>query len=72
MKNWRNAEIVELNINETAQGGKDSTRVDGMWTDRNTGNAWASFASGGNAGGPEIDVKTNTVEMANMKPPQFR
>ena len=39
MKNWRNAEIVELNINETAQGGKDSTRVDGMWTDRNTGNA---------------------------------
>ena len=22
MKNWRNAEIVELNINETAQGGK--------------------------------------------------
>ena len=51
MKNWRNAEIVELNINETAQGGKDSTR------DRNTGNAWASFASGGNAGGPEIDVR---------------
>ena len=43
MKNWRNAEIVELNINETAQGGKDSTRVDGMWTDRNTGNAWASL-----------------------------
>ena len=36
MKNWRNAEIVELNINETA---------------------WASFASGGNAGGPEIDVR---------------
>lgn len=57
MKNWRNAEIVELNIYETAQGGKDSTRVDGMWTDRNTGNAWASFASGGNAGGPEIDVR---------------
>ena len=51
MKNWKNAEIVELNINETAQGGKDSTRVDGMWTDKNTGNAWASFASGGNAGG---------------------
>ena len=57
MKNWKNAEIVELNINETAQGGKDSTCVDGMWTDRNTGNAWASFASGGNAGGPEIDVR---------------
>ena len=44
-------------LNETAFGGKDSTRVDGMWTDKNTGNAWASFASGGNEGGPEIDVR---------------
>ena len=57
MKKCKNAEIVELNINETAFGGKDSTRVDGMWTDKNTGNAWASFASGGNEGGPEIDVR---------------
>ncbi len=57
MKTWRTAKVVELNINETAFGGKDSTRVDGMWTDKTTGNAWASFASGGNAGGPEIDVR---------------
>ena len=57
MKKWKNAEIVELNINETAFDGKDSTRVDGMWTDKNTGNAWASVASGGNEGGPEVDVR---------------
>ncbi len=57
MKNWKNAEIVELNINETAYGGRNIEKIDGTWTDKNTGNAWASFASGGNAGGPEIDVR---------------
>ena len=57
MKNWKNAEIVELNINETAYGGRNIEKIDGTWTDKNTGNVWASFASGGNAGGPEIDVR---------------
>ena len=57
MKNWKNAEIVELNINETAYGGRNIEKIDGTWIDKNTGNAWASFASGGNAGGPEIDVR---------------
>lgn len=56
MKKWINAEVVELNIAETAQGGKDLTKIDAYWTDKNTGDAWASFASGGNGGGDEIEV----------------
>lgn len=56
MKNWKNAEIVELNINETSYGGRNIKEMDGIYTDKRTGDAWASFASGGNAGGEEIEV----------------
>ncbi len=45
MKTWNNPEIVELNINETAQGGNSPVNIDGHWTDQN-GNHWASFSSG--------------------------
>lgn len=47
MKNWINADVVELNIAATAQGGKNLENADNNWTDQN-GNAWTSYASGGN------------------------
>ena len=46
MKTWTNAELVELNINETAEGGKNLQQVDNYWTDKNTGDLYASYASG--------------------------
>lgn len=57
MKTWTNAELVELNIGETAQGGKNIKEVDNYWTDINTGNLYASYASGGDKTGDLIDVR---------------
>lgn len=56
MKAWKNAEIVELNINMTNEGGKNYQQVDKLWTDKNTGDLYASFASGGNTTGEEFEV----------------
>lgn len=56
MKNWTNAELVELNINETAEGGKNIQKVDKYWTDKNTGDLYASYASGGDTTGDEFEV----------------
>ena len=58
MKVWENAELVELNICETAEGGRNLDRVDNIYTDTITGNFYASFASGnvGNAGDEKITV----------------
>lgn len=46
MKAWKNAELIELNISETAQGGRNLDNVDNIYTDTITGNFYASFASG--------------------------
>lgn len=56
MKTWENAELVELEINATAEGGKNLQQVDNYWTDKNTGDLYASYASGGNATGDEFEV----------------
>lgn len=56
MKNWTNAEIVELNIAATAQGGCNLDQVDNYWTDKNTGDLYASYASGGDKTGDEFTV----------------
>lgn len=56
MKEWKNAELVELNIGETAEGGKNIHQVDNYWTDKNTGDLYASYASGGNTTGDEFEV----------------
>ena len=56
MKKWANAELVELNIDETAEGGKNIQQVDKLWPDRNTGDLYASYASGGNTTGDEFEV----------------
>jgi len=56
MKTWTNAELVELNINETAQGGKNLDQVDNYWTDKETGDLYASYASGGDKTGDEFQV----------------
>lgn len=56
MKNWTNAEIVELNIAATAQGGRNLDQVDNYWTDKNTGDLYASYASGGDKTGDEFEV----------------
>lgn len=56
MKEWKNAELVELNIDETAEGGKNVQQVDKYWTDKNTGDLYASYASGGNTTGDEFEV----------------
>ena len=56
MKTWANAELVELNINETAEGGKNVQKLDQWWTDKNTGDLYASFASGGDKTGKEFEV----------------
>ena len=56
MKSWTNAEIVELNIAATAEGGKNLQQVDNYWTDKNTGDLYASYASGGDATGDEFQV----------------
>ena len=56
MKQWTNADIVELNINETAEGGKNLQKVDHLWTDKATGDLYASYASGGEKTGDPIEV----------------
>lgn len=56
MKTWENAALVELEINATAEGGRNLDFIDNVYTDKVTGDAYASFASGGNAGGDEITV----------------
>ena len=56
MKEWKNAELVELNIDETAEGGKNVQQIDKYWTDKNTGDLYASYASGGNTTGDEFEV----------------
>lgn len=56
MKTWTNAELVELNIGETAQGGKNLDSIDNYWTDKNTGDLYASYASGGTMTGDEFEV----------------
>ena len=56
MKTWTNAELVELNINEPAEGGKNLQQVDNYWTDKTTGDLYASYASGGDATGDEFQV----------------
>lgn len=63
MKKWEKAEIELLNISETAQGGKNVPHVDNYWTDINTGDTYASYASGGDTTGDPIDVRpVNPVE----------
>lgn len=56
MKNFNNAELVELNITETAEGGKNIAQVDKLWTDKATGDLYASYASGGDTTGDPITV----------------
>lgn len=56
MKEWKNAELVELNIDETAEGGKNLQQLDKLWTDKNTGDLYASYASGRNTTGDEFEV----------------
>ena len=56
MKVWNNAELVELEISATAEGGKNILKVDHLWTDKETGDLYASYASGGNTTGDEITV----------------
>ena len=56
MKTWEKAEIVELAIAETAEGGRNYQEVDKFWTDKNTGDLYASYASGGDTTGEEFEV----------------
>lgn len=56
MKTWEKAEIVELAITETAEGGKNIQEIDKFWTDKNTGDLYASYASGGDTTGSEFEV----------------
>lgn len=59
MKKWENAELVELDITLTAEGGKNIQKIDKMWTDKNTGDLYSSYASGGNTTGEEFEVIKN-------------
>lgn len=56
MKNFTEAALVELEISETAEGGKNLQKVDHLWTDKATGDLYASYASGGATTGDPIDV----------------
>ena len=56
MKTWENAKVVELNINMTNEGGKNIQQIDKFWTDKNTGDLYASYASGGNTTGDAFEV----------------
>lgn len=56
MKRWNNAEIVELNITATAEGGQNIQQIDKLWTDKETGDLYASYASGGDTTGDPITV----------------
>lgn len=46
MKAWMNADVVELNISATAQGGQNLTKVDGYWNEKDSNTLYASYASG--------------------------
>lgn len=56
MKTWENAELVELEINATAEGGRNINEVDNYWTDKATNDLYASYASGGDSKGDEFTV----------------
>ncbi len=56
MKKWEKATIIELNISETAEGGKNIKKADHYWTDVNTNELYASYASGGTTTGDSIIV----------------
>lgn len=56
MKTWESAAIVELEISETAQGGKNLEQIDNFWTDKETGDLYSSYASGGDKTGDEFQV----------------
>ena len=56
MKVWERAEVIELSISATAEGGKNIEKVDNYWTDVNTGDLYASYASGGDTTGDDIVV----------------
>ena len=56
MKVWNNAELVELEISATAEGGKNIQKIDNYWTDKNTGDLYASYASGGDKTGDQFEV----------------
>ncbi len=58
MKTWINADVVELNISATAQGGSTLTEVDNYWTDSETGDLYASYSSGN---GDNVDSDDFTV-----------
>jgi hypothetical protein len=44
MKTWKNAEMQELSIYETAMGGKEFVKIDNNFYDEN-GNAFSSYAA---------------------------
>lgn len=56
MKTWESAAIVELEISGTAEGGRNLQQVDNYWTDKNTGDLYASYASGGDTTGDQFEV----------------
>lgn len=56
MKVWENAELVELEISATAEGGRNIEKIDNYWTDKNTNDLYASYASGGDMTGDEFEV----------------
>ena len=56
MREWKNAEVVELNVSATAQGGKNLAKIDHFWTDSTTQDLYASYASGGTTIGDSIEV----------------
>jgi hypothetical protein len=43
MKTWSNAEMKELRIEETAQGGSDFTRIDDSYIDSKDGLAYSTY-----------------------------
>lgn len=53
-----NAEVVELNIVATAQGGDSLTTPDNQWKDKETGDLYTSYASGN---GENVDTEDFTV-----------
>ena len=67
MKTWNSAELVELEISATAEGGKNIEQVDKFWTDKNTGDLYASYASGGSAKGDEFEVIPEILEFKGIR-----
>jgi hypothetical protein len=43
MKEWSNAEMKELRIEETAQGGSDFTKIDDSYIDGKDGLAYSTY-----------------------------